>query len=114
MVDAKVVRCNIILGEKFVGQLLKDVETAGEEKDAARTRKRYERLLNDNYVNNNQAIKWCPVRVLLQLRACYIPRCCMRSSRLLSHHADIVAPAAGWSGTGDGLFKRCADQGLVR
>ena len=89
MVDAKVVRCNIILGEKFVGQLLKDVETAGEEKDAARTRKRYERLLNDNYVNNNQAIRWCPVRVLLKLRACYIPRCCMRSSRLLSHHADI-------------------------
>jgi ariadne-1 len=60
MVDGKVVRCNIILDERFIGTLLKDVEEAGEEPDAQRTRACYHKQLNDNYVNNNQCIKWCP------------------------------------------------------
>ena len=32
--DNKVVRCNIIMDERFVGILLKEVELAGEEPDA--------------------------------------------------------------------------------
>eukprot|EP00802_Teleaulax_amphioxeia_P001616 Tamp_01618.p3 GENE.Tamp_01618~~Tamp_01618.p3 ORF type:complete len:510 (-),score=134.29 Tamp_01618:2953-4482(-) len=60
MINGKVVRCNIILDERFVGNLLKEVELAGEEPDAQRTRARYQKQLNDNYVNNNHSIKWCP------------------------------------------------------
>ena len=60
MVDGRVVRCNIILDELFVGNLLKEVELAQEEPDAQRTRARYHKQLNFNYVNNNQCIKWCP------------------------------------------------------
>jgi hypothetical protein len=62
IVDGKVKRCNIILDERFVGSLLKEVELEGEESDAQRTRARYQKQLNDNYVNNNPCIKWCPVR----------------------------------------------------
>ena len=60
MVDGRVVRCNIILDELFVGNLLKEVELAEKEPDAQRTRARYHKQLNVNYVNNNQCIKWCP------------------------------------------------------
>ena len=65
MVDGKVKRCNIILDERFVLKLLKEVEAEGEEPEAERTRKRYQKQLNDNYVNNNHCIKWCPVRLLV-------------------------------------------------
>jgi len=64
MVDGKVVRCNIILDERFVHKLLKEVQASGDEPDAERTLKRYQKQLNDNYVNNNNLIKWCPVRLL--------------------------------------------------
>ena len=63
-VDNKIVRCNVILDERFVGQVLKKVEDVGTNPDAKRTRQRYHKQLNDNYVNNNYCIKWCPVRVL--------------------------------------------------
>ena len=61
MVGTKVKRCNIILDERFVEKLLKEVLAGGAEPDAAGVLKRYQKQLNDNYVNNNHCIKWCPV-----------------------------------------------------
>ena len=61
MVGGKVVRCNIILDERFVDNLLKEVLADGDEPEAGRVLKHFEKHLNDNYVNNNQCIKWCPV-----------------------------------------------------
>ena len=82
MINGKVVRCNIILDERFVGNLLKEVELAGEEPDAQRTRARYQKQLNDNYVNNNHSIKWCPVRdsPLIDARLGRAPCCCCPSA----------------------------------
>ena len=61
MVGTKVKRCNIVLDERFVEKLLKEVLAGGAEPDAAGVLKRYQKQLNDNYVNNNHCIKWCPV-----------------------------------------------------
>lgn len=66
MEGVKVKRCNIILDERFVEKLLKEVLDDGNEADAANVLRRYQKQLNDNYVNNNQSIKWCPVTSLLR------------------------------------------------
>jgi len=77
MDDARVVRCNIILDELFVNELLKEVELVGQEPDAGRTRKRYQKQLNDNYVNNNFSIKWCSVRPVHCSNDCDCALCCI-------------------------------------
>lgn len=91
MVEGKVVRCNIILDERFVDKLLKEVQAAGEEPDAERTLKRYQKQLNDNYVNNNNCIKWCTVRpsALLSFTSLFCSLFCCRGIAKESHFCRI-------------------------
>lgn len=53
LANGKTGRCNIVLDERMVEELLKQ----GEDKGLLRT---YCKRLVDTYVNNNPTVKWCP------------------------------------------------------